>query len=166
MAPSDSSLGVTIYFDDFVIGQTFELGSVTVTEAEIVEFATRYDPQPFHVDPEAAKSSSFGGLIASGWHTAAMFMRLLADGLLKETSSQGSSGIEELRWLAPVRPGDTLRARYTVEDATPSASKPNRGTVRFLSEMFNQDDVIVLSMRGRGLFGTRPSTDHLVSDTK
>ncbi len=156
---------MTIYFDDFVIGQTFELGSVTVTEADIVEFATRYDPQPFHVDPDAAKTSSFGGLIASGWHTAAMFMRLLADGLLKESSSQGASGIEALRWLAPVRPGDTLRARYTIEDATPSATKPNRGTVRFLSEMVNQDDVMVLSMRGRSLFGTRPPPDHVVSDT-
>lgn len=145
-----------MYFDDFVIGQTFELGSVTVTEADIIDFATRYDPQPFHVDTEAAKASPFGGLIGSGWHTAAMFMRLLADGLLNGSSSQGASGIEALRWLAPVRPGDTLRGRYTVEDATPSATKPNRGTVHFLSEMLNQDDVIVLSMRGRGLFGTRP----------
>ncbi len=147
---------MTIHFEDFEIGHTHELGEVEVTEAEIIDFATRYDPQPFHLDVEAAKDSPFGGLIASGWHTTALYMRLLADGLLNGSSSQGASGMEELRWLAPVRPGDTLRARYTVEDATPSATKPNRGTIHFLSEMVNQDDIVVLSMRGRGQFGTRP----------
>ena len=146
---------MTIFFEDFEIGSTHELGEVTVTEADIVEFATRYDPQPFHVDHEAAAASPFGGLIASGWHTSALYMRLLVDGLLSRTSSQGASGIEQLRWLAPVRPGDVLRGRYTVEDATPSSTKPDRGTIHFLSEMVNQDDVVVLSMRGRGQFGRR-----------
>lgn len=145
-----------MYFDDFTVGDVFELGEIEVTEADIVEFATKYDPQPFHIDPAAARVSPFGGLIASGWHTGSMYMRLLADGLLHDSSSQGASGIEDMRWLAPVRPGDTLSARYEVEQANRSATKPNRGTVHFLSEMLNQDGVVVLRMRGRGLFGTRP----------
>lgn len=150
---------MTRCFDDFVVGEVIDLGSVEVTEAAIIEFAEQYDPQPFHVDPEAAADSPFGGLIASGWHTCSMYMRLLYDGLLSGSSSQGASGIEELRWLAPVRPADRLRARYTVVDATRSATKPNRGTVTFRSEMLNQDDVVVLSMVGRGQFGTRRSDE-------
>lgn len=148
---------MTKYFDDFVRGEEIELGSVEVTEEAIIEFAEQFDPQPFHVDVEAAKETPFGGLIASGWHTCAIYMRLLYDGMIRESSSQGSSGMEELRWLAPVRPGDTLRARYVVVDAQPSATKPNRGTVTFRSEMLNQDDVVVLRMVGRGLYGTRPA---------
>ena len=149
---------MTKYFDDFVVGEVFELGEVEVTEAAIIEFAQQYDPQPFHVDLDAAEASPFGGLIASGWHTCAMFMRLLCDGLILDSSSQGASGIEELRWLAPVRPGDTLRGRFTVVEAHRSSTKPNRGTVTFLSEMINQDDVVALRMIGRGLYGTRPDT--------
>jgi len=134
-----------------------ELGSVVVTEDDIIDFARRFDPQPFHVDPEAAVDSPYGGLIASGWHTCALYMRLLYDGMIHDSSSQGSPGMEELRWSAPVRPGDRLTARYTVEDATPSATRPGRGTVLFRSEMLNQDGVVVLSMRGRGLYGRRPA---------
>lgn len=148
---------MTRYFEDFEIGSVHELGSVTVDAAEIVEFAERYDPQPFHVDPAAAARSPFGGLIASGWHTCALYMRLLADGLLLDSASQGASGIEELRWLAPVRPGDVLRGRYTVLDARRSATRRGRGTVTFRSEMINQDDVVVLRMVGRGQYGTRLS---------
>lgn len=147
---------MTIYFEDFSVGDVFDLGTIEVTEAEIVEFARKYDPQPFHLDPSAAAASPFGGLIASGWHTGSMYMRLLADGLLNDSSSQGASGIEDLRWLAPVRPGDTLQGRYEVEEANRSETKPTRGTVHFLSEMRNQHDVVVLRMRGRGQFGTRP----------
>lgn len=147
---------MTIHFEDFVVGDTVELGSVEVTEAAIIEFAERYDPQPFHVDPAAAERSPYGGLIASGWHTCALYMRLLCDGMINDSSSQGASGMEDLRWLAPVRPGDTLHARFTVLDAQPSATKPNRGTVTFRSEMANQDDVVVLRMVGRGLYGKRP----------
>ena len=134
---------MTKYFDDFVVGEVIDLGSVEVTEQAIIDFARQFDPQHFHVDPEAAKDSSFGGLIASGWHTCSLYMRLLYDGLLSSASSEGSSGMEELRWLAPVRPGDTLVARYTVLNASPSASKPNRGTVRFRSEMVNQHGEVV-----------------------
>ena len=144
------------YFEDFEPGQVYELGSTTVTEDAIVEFARRWDPQPFHVDPEAAAESVFGGLIASGWHTGAMWMRLYVDSMLVGSNSQGSPGIEELRWLAPVRPGDTLRARLTVLEATPSERRPDRGTIRIRGEMVNQDGVTVLSMVSRGHFGRRP----------
>ena len=144
------------YFEDFEPGQVVELGSVDVSEEEILEFARRYDPQPFHVDAEAAKGSVFGGLIASGWHTGALWMRLYVDAMLG-ASAQGSPGIEELRWLAPVRPGDTLLGRLTVLDATPSERRPDRGTIRIRGEMVNQDGVTVLSMVSRGHFGRRPS---------
>ena len=145
-----------LYFEDLRAGQVVDLGSRTVTEEEIISFARLWDPQPFHVDPEAAKASVFGGLIASGWHTGAMWMRLYVDSLLDGAASMGSPGIEELRWLAPVRPGDTLSGRLTVLETTPSERRPDRGTVRIRGEMVNQDDVVVLSMTSRGHFGRRP----------
>lgn len=143
------------YFEDFDVGERIVLGSVEVTEESILEFAEQYDPQPFHIDPAAAAESIYGGLIASGWHTCALYMRLLYDGMIADSSSMGASGIDELRWLAPVRPGDVLTASYTVEDVQASQSKPNRGAVMFLSEMTTQDGTVVLSMRGRGLYGRR-----------
>ncbi len=143
-------------FEDFEPGQVVELGSHTVTEDEIVAFARQWDPQPFHVDPDAARESAFGGLIASGWHTASLWMRLYVDSLLGSTASQGSPGIEELRWLAPVRPGDTLTGKVTVLETTPSERRPGRGTVRIRGEMVNGDGVVVLSMLSRGHFGRRP----------
>jgi acyl dehydratase len=143
------------YFEDFEPGQVFELGSHDVTEAEIVEFAERWDPQPFHTDAEAAAESVFGGLIASGWHTGAMWMRLYVDSLLGGMTSMGSPGIEELRWLAPVRPGDTLHGRLTVLETTPSERRPDRGTVRIRGEMVNGEGVVVMSMISRGHFGRR-----------
>lgn len=142
-------------FEDFEPGQVYELGSTTVTEEAIVAFARQFDPQPFHLDAEAAKESDFGGLIASGWHTAVMWMRLYVDSLLGGGSGQGSSGVEELRWLAPVRPGDTLSARLTVLETTPSARRPDRGTIRIRGEMVNQDGVTVMSMVSRGRFARR-----------
>ncbi|MDF2750112.1 MAG: putative MaoC-like dehydratase [Gaiellaceae bacterium] len=144
------------YFEDFRPGQTVELGSRTVTEEEIVAFARQWDPQPFHTDAEAARDSVFGGLIASGWHTGAMWMRLYVDSLLGSSASQGSPGVEELRWLAPVRPGDTLTGRLEVLEAVPSERRPDRGTVRIRAEMVNQDGVTVMSMTSRGHFGRRP----------
>jgi acyl dehydratase len=143
-------------FEDFAVGQVYELGSRTVTEAELVEFAQQWDPQPFHVDPEAAKESVFGGLIASGWQTGAIWMRMYVDTMLG-SAARGSPGIEELRWLAPVRPGDTLTGRLTVLETTPSATKPDRGTIRIRGEMVNQDGVIVMAMTSRGHFGRRPA---------
>jgi acyl dehydratase len=144
-------------FEDFEPGQVLELGSRTVTEDEILGFAREFDPQPFHIDPEAARDSVFGGLIASGWHTGAMWMRLYVDSMLDGSSAMGSPGIEELRWLAPVRPGDTLSGRLTVLDVTPSATRPDRGTIRIRGEMVNQDGVTVMAMTSRGHFGRRPA---------
>jgi acyl dehydratase len=143
-----------LYFEDFAAGQVYELGSRTVTEDEIVDFARQWDPQPFHVDPEAAKQSVFGGLIASGWQTGAIWMRMYVDAVLG-SAARGSPGIEELRWLAPVRPGDTLSGRLTVLEATPSATRPDRGTIRIRGEMVNQDGVTVMAMTSRGHFGRR-----------
>lgn len=143
-----------LFFEDFAAGQVYELGSRTVTEDELVDFARQWDPQPFHVDPEAAKQSVFGGLIASGWQTGAIWMRMYVDAMLG-SAARGSPGIEELRWLAPVRPGDTLSGRLTVLEATPSATKPDRGTIRIRGEMVNQDGVTVMAMTSRGHFGRR-----------
>jgi acyl dehydratase len=143
-------------FEDFEPGQVYELGTRTVTEGELVEFARQWDPQPFHVDPEAAKESVFGGLIASGWQTGAMWMRMYVDTMLG-SAARGSPGIEELRWLAPVRPGDTLTGRLTVLETAPSATRSDRGTVRIRGEMVNQDGVTVMAMTSRGHFGRRPA---------
>jgi acyl dehydratase len=145
-----------LYFEDFEPGQVLDLGSRSVTEDDIVAFARQWDPQPFHVDPEAARDSVFGGLIASGWHTGAMWMRLYVDSLLDGAASMGSPGIEELRWLAPVRPGDTLAGRLTVLEATPSERRADRGTIRIRGEMVNQDGVVVMAMTSRGHFRRRP----------
>jgi acyl dehydratase len=143
------------YWEDFAVGDVTELGEVEVTEAEIVAFAERYDPQPFHIDPGAAADGPFGGLIASGWHTAALFMGLFVRGILLDSASMGSPGVEQLRWTAPVRPGDRLRARVTVTDVQPSSTNPKRGTVFTTSEVLNQDDVLVMTMQARGFFARR-----------
>jgi acyl dehydratase len=144
-----------LYFEDFEPGRVYELGSHTVTQDEIVDFARAWDPQPFHVDPVAAESSPFGGLIASGWHTGSLWMRMYVDSMLGSAAAMGSPGIEELRWLAPVRPGDTLSARLVVLETTPSERHPGRGTLRSRGEMVNQDGVTVMSMLSRGHFARR-----------
>ncbi len=131
-------------FDDLRAGQRIDLGTTTVTEDEILAFAREFDPQPFHVDPDAAAASPYGGLIASGWHTCSLFMRLLAEGFLNDTASLGSPGIDELRWPAPVRPGDVLRGELEVLEARVSSSKPDRGILRSRFEMTNGDGVSVL----------------------
>jgi acyl dehydratase len=144
------------HWEDFTPGETTEIGPVTVSEAEIVEFASRYDPQSFHVDPEAATDGPFGGLIASGWHTAALFMGMFVRAILLDTASLGSPGIDELRWLHPVRPGDTLTGRVTVDEVRESSKDPGRGTVFTTSEVFNQDGTLVMRIRARGFFARRP----------
>ena len=146
---------VEIYFEDFQVGQVYELGSYTVSEEQILTFAREFDPQPFHVDSVLAAESIYGGIIASGLHTASIFMRLLYDGLLCRSASMGSPGQDELRWLRPVRPGDTLRARGKVEELIPSKSKPDRGLVRKSYEVLNQHGEKVMTMRGLGMFGRR-----------
>lgn len=143
------------YFEDFRPGEVVELGEVMVTEEEILEFAHRYDPQPIHIDPEAAREGPFGGLIASGWHTGALFMRLFATEFLNRAESLASPGLEELRWLRPVRPGDVLRGRYQILEAVPSANQPGRGTLRGRGELVNEQGEVVLRLVARNHFKTR-----------
>ena len=143
------------YLEDFSEGQIFELGEDTIREQEILEFARRFDAQPFHVDAEAARKSIYGGLIASGWHTASFFMGLLVRGLLHDVASLGAGGIDDLRWLKPVRPGDSLRARLTVLGTRPSTKHADRGLLTCLGEMFNQRGERVLSIRWSAMIGRR-----------
>lgn len=146
----------TLYFEEFSVGQVIELGQVTVSEEEIIAFARQYDPQPFHIDAERAKTSPFGGIIASGWHTVALMMRLLVDGMLNQTVSMGSPGVREIRWLQPVRPGDTLQARLHVADCTTSRSRPNMGILQSKIEVLNQHGALVMTMEGTHFLGRRP----------
>jgi len=151
---SDADLAVPVtdrYFEDYAPGSVCVYGQIAMTESDIVEFARRYDPQPMHTDPVAAARGPFGGLIASGWHTTACVMRVLVERYLSHVAALVSPGIDEMRWKAPVRPGDILRVRVTVEEASPSRSKPDRGLVRTLIEVLNQNGEIVLSMRAMNL---------------
>ena len=134
------------YFEDYVPGTALDCGTFTLSEADIIAFARQYDPQPFHVDPMAAKSGPFGGLIASGWHTTSMLMRHLVDYYVSPESSIGSPGVDDIRWPRPVRPGDTLRIRATVLEARRSASKPDRGIVKTLAELTNQDGDVAMRL--------------------
>ena len=145
------------YFEDYPPRTVIEGGAVVVTESDIVEFARRYDPQTMHTDPEAAAHGHFGGLIASGWHTAALMMRLFAAHFLSPASSLASPGIDELRWLKPVRPGDVLSLRVTVTEARHSRSKPDQGIVRSLVEVLNQNGEVVMSLKPISLIRCRPS---------
>lgn len=144
------------YFEDFFPGQQIELGSRTVTEQEIIEFATDFDPQPFHVDRDAAKESIFGGVIASGWHTCSMIMRIVVDSVLGNSASMGSPGLEKVRWILPVRPDDTLSVRYITTQVKASSSKPDRGVVWSTWEARNQDGELVCTVEGMGMYGRRP----------
>jgi acyl dehydratase len=143
------------YLEDYVPGAVYEYGSVTVSEAEILDFARAFDPQPIHSDLEFAARGPFGGLIASGWHTAGIMMRMLVDHYLSRVASLASPGLDELRWPAPVRPGDSLRLRATVVEARRSRSKPDRGLVRTQSELINQNDEIVLRVTAMNIIGAR-----------
>ena len=146
------------YFEDVRVGESDVLGSHTITEAEIVAFGQKYDPQPFHTDPEAARGTIFGGLIASGWHTCAIMMRLSVEaGRRNQTVTTGSPGVDSCRWLKPVRPGDTLTGRSEVLEAWPSASKPI-GFVRSRVEMCNQRGEVVLSLVGLAMYRRREGT--------
>lgn len=135
------------YFEDYVAGSVHEFGSISVEEAEVITFARRFDPQVFHTNPEAAKRTIFDGLIASGWHTAALMMRLFANHYLSKVASLGSPGVDELRWTKPVRPGDQLSIRVTVLETSRSRSKPDRGIVRSFVEVINQNREVVLNMK-------------------
>jgi acyl dehydratase len=145
------------YFEDYPVGEVTEFGDYPVTEAEVIEFATRYDPQPFHVDAQAARTTIFGGLIASGWMTASCAMRMMVDHYISARSSMGSPGIDELRWVAPVRPGDRLHMRVTVLESRPSTSKPDRGVLRFRWEVMRADGQTVMTLLTWALYRRRPT---------
>ena len=143
------------YFEDYVPGSVFEYGTIVVDQADIIEFARRFDPQTLHTDATAAARGPFGGLIASGWHTASLTMRLLVDHYLSKVASLGSPGVDELRWTQPVRPGDALRVRASVLEARRSRSKPDRGIVRTLIEVLNQHGDVVMSLKALNILRCR-----------
>ena len=144
------------YWEDFEVGRETVHGSHTITAEEIVAFAREYDPQAFHVDAEAAAAGPFGGLIASGWQTAAIYMGIYVRAELRDAAGLGSPGVEELRWLAPVRPGDTLTARSRIVESWPSETDPGRGTMVGENELVNQDGVVVMRFRARMHLRRRP----------
>ena len=148
---------IRYYFEDFSVGRVFDSGTRQLSEQDILGFAREYDPQYFHTDPEAAKQSIFGGLIASGWQTVGVCMRLMCDSYLLESSSMGSPGMDAVRWVKPVYPGDTLRIRTTVIAAKPSSSKPDRGMVTMRWDVFNQKDELVMHMQSMQMMGRRPA---------
>jgi acyl dehydratase len=143
------------FFEDIQAGQVFEFGTITVSEKDIIDFARQFDPQDFHLDSAKAASSLFGGIVASGWHTTAVVMRLYVDHYLSHVANLGSPGVEDIRWPNPLRPGDTLRIRVTILETRPSRSKADRGIVRVRVEAINQTDNLVLSMIGVSLVGRR-----------
>ena len=143
------------YWEDFPVGKVTEFGGISLTQEDIIRFAREFDPQPFHIDVEAAKHSMFGGIVASGWHTCALAMRMMCDAYLLDSASVGSPGMENIRWLKPVRPGDTLRMRSVVLEARPLDSKPHIGLVRSRLEMLNQNGEEVMQMEGNGMFKRR-----------
>ena len=144
-----------LYWEDMLPGQVRDRGSITPTREEIIAFATQFDPQPFHLDDEAAQASVFGALCASGWHTCAMAMRLMVLHFLNGTSSLGSPGLENIKWMKPVFAGDTLRLQSTTTDVRPMSKRPDVGLVRNVWAMFNQHGEQVLHMEGWGMFPRR-----------
>lgn len=143
------------YFEDFEPGHMTEVKGPTLTKEEIVEFASRFDPQPFHVDEERAKSSIYHGIIASGWHTVSLCMRMICDAYLLDSASMGSSGVDQVRWLIPVRPGDSISLRMTVLETKASRTRPEMGIVRHRWDVFNQNQELVMEMTGIGLYRRR-----------
>lgn len=146
------------YWEDFAVGTSRVFGGVTVSKEEIIRFAKQYDPQPFHVDEEAAKRSAFGGLVASGWMTAGLAMRMACDAFWTQAASLGSPGVENLRWTKPVRAGDTLRVRLTVLEARLLKSKPGVGLLKNHWEVLNQRDEVVMEMTGFAMLHQRAAS--------
>ena len=156
MSQSDFSAPIDDrYFEDYRPGFEGVYGPVAVTEAEVLEFGRRFDPQDMHTDPEKAAAGPFGGLIASGWHTSALLMRLYADHYLSKVASLAMPGLDELRWYKPVRPGDELRIRVRILDAHRSRSKPDRGMVRTSVEVLNQSGEVVMSLKAMNVLRCR-----------
>jgi acyl dehydratase len=147
-----------LYFEDFAVGEIVEYGDSLVTAEAIVEFARQFDPQPFHLDDEAAKGSQAGGLIASGWHTAALLMRMSCEAFILNSASQGAPGMEQLAWVKSVRPGDRLHVRRATLSARGSRSRPEIGLIEFLFEVLNQDGDVVMTQKNVMFMGRRPET--------
>jgi len=145
----------SLYFEDIAEGDVRDLGSFSLSREEIVAFAERYDPQRIHTDPEFAEAGPYGGLIASGWHTASACMRLIVEGILADADSMGALGMDELRWLAPVRPGDTIDVTNEILETAPSESRDDRGYVTNRTVGTNQDGKEVITMTGVNIFGRR-----------
>ena len=145
------------YYEDLVVGSTASFGHYEVTREEVIEFATKYDPQPFHLSDEAAAQTFFGRLSASGWHTAAITMRMAVDNMKDQRNAGlGSPGIDELKWVRPVYPGDTLRCESELLDKRLSASRPDMGITKGRTTVFNQHDEVVMTFVANGLIRTRP----------
>lgn len=144
------------FFEDVEVGETTRFGRYEVTREEIIEYARQFDPQPFHLDEEAARASMFGGLIASGWHTGAMFIRMVCDGMVPTAATSGSMGFDDLKWLKPVRPGDVLSIESVVREKIESRSRPDRGTVKIESRVSNQRGEVVMSLVSLVIYLRRP----------
>ena len=144
------------WYEDYEPGATYVLGTFSLSEAEIIDFATRFDPQSFHIDAKAAAESHFGGIIASGWHTAAAAMRLLVDGFISTCGGLGSPGLDQIRWVKPVRPGMVLEARVTVREKRVSQSKPDRGLISHTVEVLDAKGELMMSYQGTGMVRLRP----------
>jgi acyl dehydratase len=143
------------FFEDYSIGEVVEFGDYLMTEDEIIEFATKFDPQGFHLSAAGGEATHFGGLIASGWHTGGVMMRLAVEHFISQASSMGSPGVDAIRWPRPVRPGDRLRVRVSIVSARRSESKPDRGIIGVFQEVLNQDNQVVMSMKGMGMYRCR-----------
>ena len=147
------------HWEDFSSGQVIDCGARVVTREEIVAFAAEYDPQPMHLDELAARDTPLGGLIASGWHSCCILMRMLSDALLHDASFLGAPGIEEVRWLAPLRPGERVALRAIVLESRPSRSRPGMGFVKFRFELIGASDKPVVSLVVNSMFGRRPAAE-------
>ena len=143
------------YFEDYELGATYLLGTFSLSESEIIDFARRFDPQPFHIDRGAAMASHFQGIIASGWHTGSAMMRVVVERFISAVAGMGSPGVDEIRWLKPVRPDEVLNVRVTVESARVSASKPDRGLLHTLMEVVDEAGQPRMTVRSVGLVGRR-----------
>ncbi|MGY4253879.1 acyl dehydratase [Bradyrhizobium sp. USDA 4516] len=153
----DQAVGQLLTYESFRVGQVIELGWISVSERDIADFASQFDPQSFHTDEERARHSPYKGIITSGWHTAGLFMRLYVDRILNRASCLGSPGVDDLRWIAPVRAGQRLRGVLTVERLEPSKSRPDRGTLYPRCELFDEDKALVFSMVLKTLLKRSPS---------
>jgi acyl dehydratase len=145
------------YFEDVQVGDVMRFGRYEVTREEIIEYARQFDPQPFHLDEEAAKASMFGGLIASGWHTGAMLMRMVAEHMTSVHATSGAMGFDDLKWLRPVRPGDVLSVESEIREKIESRSRPDRGTVKIESRVSNQRGDVVMSLVSLVIYRRRPA---------